>query len=205
LPTCAAVARRRGRSVRKTIVSPFRAGRCLMAAMGTSRVRAVLAACLIAAAAAAAFKGLPALVSTLATDVGVVLAPRNPPTQPDWWMIIGHSPAPCCADFDAGLVVALLGVLAGGFPLSLLGISLGTRQRRGEAVPGGRWKYVFYSAFVVQAGSVAFAGLLFALAGWEVLTSPLGGDGVAFAAVFLPTLICGALALPSWHNVSAAR
>jgi hypothetical protein len=64
---------------------------------------------------------------------------------------------------------------------------------------------VFYRAFVVQAGSVAFAGLLFALAGWEVLTSPLGGDGVAFAAVFLPTLICGALALPSWHNVSAAR
>jgi hypothetical protein len=146
-----------------------------------------MAACLIAAAAAAAFKGLPTLVSTLATDVGVVVAPRDPPAQPGWSMTVDHAPSLCCADFHAGFVVALLGVLVSGFPLSLLGISLRTRQRRGEAIPGGRWKHVFYGAFVVQAGSVALAGLLFALVAWEALTSPVGGELLAFAAVFLPT------------------
>ena len=162
----------------------------------------MLAACFIAAAAATAFNGFPHLIDPLATDVGVVLAPRNPPARSGWFMVIDHPPSLCCADFNAGFGVALFGVLAGGFPLSLLGVSLGTRLRRGEAVPGGRWTQWFYRAFVVQAGSVALTALLFVLGAWEALTSPFGADGLWVAALFLPTLICGALALPSWHSVS---
>jgi hypothetical protein len=173
-----------------------------MMAMANSRVRAGLAACLIAAAAATAFNGLPRLVDPLATDVGVVLAPRDPPARHGWLTFIDHAPSLCCADFHAGFGVALLGVLVGGFPLSLLGISLGTRRRRGDAMPDGRWAQWFYGAFVVQAGSVAFAALLFVLGAWEALTSPFGAEGLWVAALFLPTLICGALALPSWHSVS---
>jgi hypothetical protein len=178
-----------------------RAGRWLMGTMGNLRVRAVLAACLIAAAtAAAAFKSLPRLVDLVAADIGVVLAPRDPPVAPRWFT--DHAPSLCCADFNAGLRVALFAVLVGGFPLSLLGISLGTRLRRGEAVPDGRWTRWFYGAFVVQAGSVAIAAFLLLVAAWEALISPIGGEGLFVAALFLPTLICGALALPSWHSVS---
>jgi hypothetical protein len=71
-------------------------------------------------------------------------------------------------------------------------------------VPGGRWAHWFYGAFLVQAGSVTFAALLFVLGAWEALTSPFGAEGLWAAALFLPTLICGALALPSWHSVSAS-
>lgn len=173
-----------------------------MVAMGNSRLGVVLAVCLIAAAAAATFNNLPRLVDPLAIDVGVVLAPRDPPARPGWSMVTDHVPSLCCADFNAGFGGALLGVLVGGFPLSLLGISLGTRLRRGKAIPGGRWTQWFYGAFVVQAGSVAFAALLFVLGAWEALMSPSGAEGLSVAVVFLPTLICGALALPSWHKVS---
>jgi hypothetical protein len=173
--------------------------------MANSRVRAVLTACLIAAAAAAAFNGVPRLVGPLAADVGVVIAPRDPPLTRTagggLTMSIDHAPSICCEDFQTGFGFALLDVLVGGFPLSLLGISLGTRRRRGEAL-SSRWTPVLHAAFVVQAGSVALAGLLFVLATWEALTSSFGAEAFAFAALFLPTLICGALSLPSWHAVS---
>jgi hypothetical protein len=171
--------------------------------MGNSRVRAILAACLIAAAVMAVFNGLPALADPLAADVGVVLARRDPPAR-SGGMFTDHEPSLCCADFHTGVGMALIGVLVGGFPLSLLGISLGTRRRRGEPIPGGGWRHVFYAALIAQAGSVAFAGGLLALAAWMELMAPFGGEGVAVAALFLPTLICGALALPSWHDVSTS-
>jgi hypothetical protein len=55
--------------------------------------------------------------------------------------------------------------------LSVFSVSVSARAN-GAAKPfqAGRWKYAFYSAFVVQAGGVAFAGLLFVLAAWDVLT-----------------------------------
>ena len=170
--------------------------------MARTRVRAVLAACLIAAGAATAFNGLPRLVEPLAADIGVVLAPREVSAQPDRGMFIDHAPSLCCADFHAGFGGALLAVLVGGFPLSILGISLGTRQRRGDPLPGGRWSPWIYGAFVAQAGSVALATLLLVLGAWEALTSPFGSEGLWVVALFLPTLVCGVLALPSWHSVS---
>jgi hypothetical protein len=69
------------------------------------------------------------------------------------------------------------------------------------AIPRESWTPVFYGAFVAQAGSVALAGLFLALAVGEALLSPFGGETIGFAALFLPTIICGALALPSWHRV----
>jgi hypothetical protein len=72
-----------------------------MGVMPVSRVRVVFLVCLVGLGIAGAFQLLPLLVEPLVTNVGVVLARRDPPAQSGWPMAIQDVPSPSGADRPA--------------------------------------------------------------------------------------------------------